>query len=152
MFEKKEKETILPGPGTVVGANVKLTGAIKDVNEIIVHGQVEGEVSSAKTIMIGETAFIKGPVSAQSITVAGKIKGEVAAENKLELLPGSQLEGSITARDLIIRSGAIFNGKCVIIADKKEGGDREEKKEETIKPEEKGGEGGKQDIDYEVEK
>lgn len=153
MFEKKEKEgeKVLPGPGTVVGTNVKLIGAIKDINEIVIHGQVEGEVSSSKTIMVGETALIKGPVVAQSITVAGKIRGEVTAENKLELLPGSRIDGSISSRDLVVRSGAILNGKCLTIIEdgKSEGkntnGAIKEKMGEKIKAEE-------EKIDYELEK
>jgi len=107
-----EKNKPLPGPGTIVGANVKLTGALKDINDITVHGQIDGEVTSDKNILVAENASIKGPVSAQTITVAGKVNGTINAVQKLELLPQAKVDGSISTRDLIIRSGAIFNGKC----------------------------------------
>lgn len=99
------------GPGTIIGANVKLVGTLLDANEIIVHGRVEGEVTSEKMITITETAFIKGPVSADVIQVAGEIQGSVVASSKLELLPTGKVFGSITAKDLSIRSGAVFVGK-----------------------------------------
>ena len=131
------------GPGTVVGSNVKLTGTLKDDNDIIVHGKIEGEVISDKTVTIAENAIVKGPVTAQVISVAGKIKGSITAAEKLEILPNGKIYGSITAKDLSIRSGAIFVGKCTM-PDKETEKEivEEEKKEKEEKPEE---------ISYEVE-
>lgn len=99
------------GPGTIIGANVKLVGTLTDSNEIIIHGRVEGEVTSEKSITITETAFVKGPVTADMIQVAGEIQGSIVASGKLELLPSGKVFGSITAKDLSIRSGAVFIGK-----------------------------------------
>ena len=99
------------GPGTIIGANVKLVGTLIDANEIIVHGRVEGEVISEKMINITETAFIKGPITADMVQIAGEVQGSIVASGKLELLPTGKVFGSITAKDLSIRSGAVFVGK-----------------------------------------
>jgi cytoskeletal protein CcmA (bactofilin family) len=115
MINKNEKP--LPGPGTVVGANVKLVGTLRDVNDIAVHGIIEGEVISERTITVGETAQIKGPVSGQVVSVAGVIRGSIDASTRLEILPTGKVYGNITARDLIIRSGALFIGKSVMAAE-----------------------------------
>ena len=101
----------LSGPGTIVGANVKLVGTLNDANEIIVHGKIEGEVISEKNINISETAYVKGPISAETVQIAGEIHGSVVATGRLELMPTSKVFGSITTKDLNIRSGAIFVGK-----------------------------------------
>lgn len=103
------------GPGTVIGANVKLLGAINDVNDITVHGKVEGEVNSEKTVTIGETAEIKGPVSGAIVTVAGLIRGSIEAIDRLEILPTGKVYGNIATGDLIIRSGAKFVGKSAVL-------------------------------------
>lgn len=112
MFEENGQG--VAGPGTVVGANVKLTGTISDVNDITVHGTVEGEVVSDKTVTIAETAAVKGPVTAQMVSVSGTVNGGVTGHQKVELLPTAKVSGSITTKDLIIKSGASFNGKCVM--------------------------------------
>ena len=101
----------LTGPGTVVGSNVKLVGTISDSNEIVVHGKIEGEVICEKNINVTETAYIKGPISAEMIQVAGEVHGSIVATGKLELMPTGKVFGSITTKDLTIRSGAIFVGK-----------------------------------------
>lgn len=101
----------LSGPGTIVGANVKLVGTLSDANEIIVHGKIEGEVISEKSIIISETAFVKGPITADMVQIAGEVHGSVVASGKLEILPTGKIFGAITTKDLNIRSGAIFVGK-----------------------------------------
>lgn len=111
-----EKENVINGPGTVVGANVKLTGILKDVNDITVHGHVDGEVISDKNIIISETATIKGPVTAEMVTISGKVNGAVTATKKLEITPTGKIYGSIQTGDLIIRSGAQFVGKSAMLS------------------------------------
>lgn len=113
MFDGNGGEGV-SGPGTVVGANVKLTGTISDVNDIVIHGTVEGEVISDKTVTITETASVKGPVTAQMVSVSGKVNGGVTAHQKLELLPTADVSGSIATKELIIKSGASFNGKSTM--------------------------------------
>lgn len=101
----------------MVGANVKLQGTIRDSSDIIVYGQVEGEVISDESVTVEQNASIKGPVTAQVVTLSGTIKGAVEAKQKLEILPSGRIAGSIATANLIIHSGAIFNGKSTM-ADK----------------------------------
>lgn len=102
------------GPGTTVGVNVALTGTLRDQNDIVIYGMVEGEVNSDRSVMVGETAQIKGPVRGQKITVAGVVRGSIEALEKLELLTTGKVYGSIASKDLVINSGAIFVGKCTM--------------------------------------
>ena len=117
MLDQKNKP--LPGPGTVIGANVKLVGALRDVNDITVHGAVDGEVNSEKAITVGETATVKGPVAGATVTIAGTVRGAIEADTRLEIMPTGKVYGNITTRDLIIRSGAIFVGKSAMASDDK---------------------------------
>lgn len=108
------RERPIAGPGTVIGSNVALSGILKDAGDIAIHGKIEGEVSSDRSIVIGETAEIKGPVSGQVVTIAGIVRGSVDAGQKLEILPTGKIFGSISTRELIIRAGAIFIGKSTM--------------------------------------
>lgn len=121
------------GPGTVVGANVKLQGTLKDSSDIIVHGQVEGEVMSDQTVTVAESANIKGPVTAQVVLLSGTIRGAVEAKEKLEITPTGRLHGSLMTKNLIINSGAVLNGKSTM-DNKAEKTEKEEKNHLNIKP------------------
>jgi len=139
----------LSGPGTIVGANVKLVGTLSDANEIVVHGKVEGEVISEKSVIISETAFVKGPVSAEMVQIAGEVHGSIVATGKLEIMPTGKVFGSTTTKDLNIRSGAVFVGKSNMPEQSKE---LELKAEEEM-PEEakKEKEENKKETAYEIE-
>lgn len=99
------------GPGTVVGVNVALTGTLKDQNDIVIHGMVDGEVVSERTVSVGQTAQVKGPVKGQLVTIAGVVRGEITAGEKLEVLETGKIYGSIETRDLVVHSGALIVGK-----------------------------------------
>lgn len=111
------KERPVAGPGTIIGGNVILTGTLKDAGDIAIHGKVEGEITSERSVIVGETAEIKGPISGQIVTIAGVVRGSIDAGQKLELLPTGKVYGSISCRELIIRSGALFVGKSVMPVD-----------------------------------
>lgn len=115
VFDKRETPTNAHnGTGTIVGGNVKLTGILKDSNDITIHGQVEGEIASDRNVTVSETAEIKGPISAQNVVIAGKVTGSIVAREKVELLATARVYGGLTMTDLIIRSGAIFIGKSTM--------------------------------------
>ena len=99
------------GPGTTVGVNVSLSGTLKDQNDISVFGMVEGEVISEKSVTIGQTAQVKGPVKGELVTIAGVVRGSITAGEKLELLETGKVFGSINTKNLVIHSGAILVGK-----------------------------------------
>lgn len=103
------------GPGTVVGVNVALTGTLKDQNDISIYGMVDGEVISEKSVAVGQSAQVKGPVRGQVVTVAGVIRGSIEAGTKLEVLETGKIFGAIDARDLVVHSGAIIIGKISMI-------------------------------------
>lgn len=99
------------GPGTTVGVNVALSGTLKDQNDISVFGMVEGEVISEKSVTIGQSAQVKGPVRGELVTVAGVVRGSITAGEKLELLETGKVFGSIVTKNLVVHSGAILVGK-----------------------------------------
>jgi|GEM_PF-3262780 len=102
------------GEGTVIGTHVKLTGILQDPNDITVLGKLEGEVHSDHTVTVGEHAQVKGPVSAARAIIAGSVKGNIHTKDRLEILPRGSVVGNIETRDLVIHSGATFNGRCEI--------------------------------------
>lgn len=99
------------GPGTTVGVNVSLSGTLKDQSDISVFGMVEGEVISEKSVTIGQSAQVKGPVKGELVTVSGVVRGAITASEKLELLETGKIFGSISTKNLVIHSGGIFVGK-----------------------------------------
>lgn len=124
------------GPGTTVGVNVALSGTLKDQNDIHIFGLIDGEVISEKTVTVGKTAQVKGPVRGQIVSIAGTVRGSIDASDKLELLDTAKVFGSISTKDLVIHSGAAFVGKCTMPSEGAEEGAEETVEDEPEMPEE----------------
>lgn len=123
------------GPGTVVGVNVALSGTLKDQNDIAVYGMVDGEVVSEKTVTIGQSAQVKGPIRGKIITIAGVVRGSIDASEKLEVLETGKIFGSVTTKDFVVRSGAQITGKVTMGLDDETVAEQTEEKEPDNVPE-----------------
>lgn len=132
---------------TIVGSGVHLTGTLKDQSDIVVHGSVEGEVRSDQNVVVGDSAKVKGPISAAIVSISGEVKGTITALEKLEIHPSGHVEGNIKTKDLIIHSGAFFTGKSDMVGSE---GTSDEAKESMIEHEEEN-EDGSTDITVEEE-
>ncbi len=75
-------------------------------------GKVEGEISHNGTLIIGETAVIKGKVEVNTLTLNGMLEGEVTAKERLEIHSKGKLYGTISTPILVILDGGIFEGDC----------------------------------------
>ncbi len=96
---------------TIIGANVKIKGSVKNPGSIQINGTVEGEIKSEQLVTIGETAVVSGPIQAKTVEISGLVKGVINASEKVDLNPKAQVTGDIITKILIIKQGAIFNGK-----------------------------------------
>ncbi len=101
----------MPGVDTTIGSNVRVDGSLKNLGSIEINGTVEGEIHSEEDVIVGETAKIKGPISAKNVTISGEINGTIEALERLEIMPQGKVYGDIVAATLIIQQGAQFVGK-----------------------------------------
>lgn len=102
---------------TIIGQNVKLQGNLTNQGAIQINGTVEGQVESDSTVIIGGNALVKGPIRAKNIEVSGEIHGSIIAEERIELNPKAKLYGDVTTRNFVIKLGAIFEGKSILLKD-----------------------------------
>lgn len=99
---------------TIVGAQVELTGSLKNSGPIHIFGKVTGDIQSDNLIVIGETAVIKGPIVAKQVDVSGKVVGSITASEMVELQAKSVVKGDIITTRLSVKPGSTFNGKCAM--------------------------------------
>ncbi|WP_170338122.1 bactofilin family protein [Ruegeria arenilitoris] len=95
-------------PASVLSSDLHITGNIKTTGDIQVEGTVEGDIR-AHLLTIGETATIKGEVTADDVVVNGRIVGRVRGL-KVRLTSTARVEGDIIHKTIAIESGAHFEG------------------------------------------
>jgi cytoskeletal protein CcmA (bactofilin family) len=97
-----------------LSADVEIKGSIKFQNELTIDGKVEGEITSAGVLIIGENSEVRGEIKTKSVTVHGKVQGNITVEERCELKGHAQLIGDLKAARLVIEEGATFVGKSEV--------------------------------------
>jgi cytoskeletal protein CcmA (bactofilin family) len=95
----------------VLGENSKITGDVESLGTILVEGSILGNIQGEKVIL-GEKAFVKGNITASSISIAGKIEGHLSGREAVEIKDTARIYGDVLTKSLSMMSGAILNGMC----------------------------------------
>ncbi len=98
----------------VLSSGIEITGSIRFSNDMIIDGQIEGEIISEKgKVTIGENARVKGDITAGEVKVFGNVEGKITSE-RCELKSKSRLTGDIKTKNLSMEEGASLSGRTDI--------------------------------------
>jgi cytoskeletal protein CcmA (bactofilin family) len=96
---------------THIAAGTRLHGEISGATEVLVDGEVAGEVRVEAPVVVGAEGVVEGPISAPAVRVGGRVVGDVQATDRVEVLATGSLEGNISAPRVVISEGAFFKGR-----------------------------------------
>lgn len=100
--------------GGLLSRGVSIKGTVKFHNELLIDGEVEGEIQSTGTLSIGEHAKIVGAIQARSVKVKGSVQGDISATERCELQAGCTLRGDIESPRLVVDENATFLGSAKV--------------------------------------
>ncbi|MEW6375376.1 MAG: polymer-forming cytoskeletal protein [Thermodesulfobacteriota bacterium] len=92
--------------------NSVFEGKITSEGIFRLDGKVEGEIFHSGTLIVGETAIIKGRVGVDALIINGKMEGEVTAKERVEIHSKGKFYGTIFTPIFVIQDGGIFEGNC----------------------------------------
>ncbi|MBB6086237.1 bactofilin family protein [Wenzhouxiangella marina] len=97
------------GGTTVIASGTKLVGDLTLNDSLHVDGSVEGKIDSDNEVSIGEEGRVEGDINADTVMISGQFDGSIEAK-RLEIVATGRVSGSIAVAQLVIESGAVFNG------------------------------------------
>jgi cytoskeletal protein CcmA (bactofilin family) len=75
-------------------------------------GKFEGEIFESGTLIVGETAVVKGKIGVNTLVINGQVEGEVYARGRVEIHSTGKLHGNLSTPIITIAEGGIFEGHC----------------------------------------
>lgn len=99
---------------TIVGPSVKVKGDFHCEGNIVVEGEVEGNLQCGSMLQLKNKSRINADVSAKEAIIGGEVRGNVKISGYLEITETAKILGDIEAGIVSIARGAIFNGKCAM--------------------------------------
>lgn len=101
----------------VLGTRATFSGQLRCDGSIRLDGTVEGgQVETPANVLITDTARVMADIHARTVSIAGAYKGTIIAE-RVELLEGGRLWGTINVRSFLLDDGAHFEGQLIMQSD-----------------------------------
>ena len=112
--EQSNGASALAQSGNLLSRGVSIIGSVKFRDQLVIDGDVKGDITSTGTLTIGEHASIHGEVRSKSVTVQGSVEGNIFATERCELRAGCSLRGDIEAPRLVVDENATFLGSAKV--------------------------------------
>ena len=95
-----------------IGGGARVRGRIHGDGDLVVEGQVEGDLAIRGDLTIAEGAVVTSEaIEAQSMTIAGALQGDVAATGPVRIAAAARVRGNVRCSAISIEDGARFSGR-----------------------------------------
>jgi cytoskeletal protein CcmA (bactofilin family) len=95
---------------------VSVEGKLETTGTFRIDSPMKGTLTSNEKLIIGENARIEGQIEGNYIIIAGRFDGTIKAKGKVEIQAKAIVTGEIHTPCLIIEPGAVFDGRCHMLA------------------------------------
>lgn len=117
------KRIKLPKISSIIAEHNLFVGELHFSGGLHLDGRVQGEVIGQEdmksTLVVGKSGSVEGNVRVANLILGGAIVGDVEAENKVRLMQGAKVTGTVRYRALEMAEGAEVNGQLVHIDEEK---------------------------------
>jgi cytoskeletal protein CcmA (bactofilin family) len=98
----------------VIGPRATFSGQLRCDGSIRIDGTVEGgTIETPGNVLITESARVAVNITAKTVSIAGEYNGTIVAD-RVELLEGGRLWGTIHVDSFLLDEGAHFHGELVM--------------------------------------
>jgi cytoskeletal protein CcmA (bactofilin family) len=113
MFNKDNKPEKFKDAETIIGASIKVKGNFHGEGNIVVEGQLEGNLKTEANLFVGDRAKVVANIEATDAIINGEIKGSLVIHQYLALGPTAKIIGDISYGEISIERGAVINGQII---------------------------------------
>ncbi|MDR0400327.1 MAG: polymer-forming cytoskeletal protein [Treponema sp.] len=102
------------GFDTILSEDIDFIGTLNFEKPFLIRGKLSGEIEARGLLVIDEKAVVEANISASRVVIRGQVRGNVKAREKVELSMTGRLAGNVTAPEILMETGCVFNGLCTM--------------------------------------
>lgn len=99
---------------TILSEDIEFTGTLRFDKPFLIKGKVTGEINATGLLVIDESAIVNANITALRVLIRGQVKGDITAVQKVEVTITGKIIGNVTAPEIYMETGCLFNGKCTM--------------------------------------
>jgi cytoskeletal protein CcmA (bactofilin family) len=100
---------------TILSSDINFSGTLHFEKPFLIRGRFSGEIVAQGLLVVDEEAVVDANINASRVIIRGSVKGDVTAAEKVEVTITGKLTGNVTAPEIFMETGCIFNGRCTMI-------------------------------------
>src|SRR2546421_6303336 len=89
-----------------VSSGVSIKGDVTFGSELLIDGEVEGNITSTGKLIVGSHATVVGDIQVGFVTIQGAVEGNVVATERCALEAGANLHGDVESPRLAVDENA----------------------------------------------
>jgi cytoskeletal protein CcmA (bactofilin family) len=94
----------------IIGRGITIRGNLSGAGDLVVEGQVEGQIALKNHLTIENTGRVQADIRAEELTINGEASGNIDAGSRVAINTSAKVSGDIKAPRVVIEDGAVFNG------------------------------------------
>jgi len=99
---------------TILSQDIDFSGTLNIEKPFLIRGRLSGNIVSHGLLVIDEEAVVNANINASRVIIRGSVKGDVVASEKVEVAITGKLVGNVTAPEIFMETGCVFNGRCTM--------------------------------------
>ncbi len=111
MYKKADETGNSMGLNSLIGQHTTFTGIITGSEDILINGELIGDIDIRASVRVGSSGHIKGTIKAVNVVIEGRVEGTLKIEEKIELMNNANITANMECKQLAVSDGAFFEGK-----------------------------------------
>ena len=99
---------------TILSPDIDFSGILNFEKPFLIRGRLSGEIDARGLLVVDEEAVVAADIRASRVVIRGSVKGNVTAAEKVEITVSGRLEGNVSAPEIFMETGCVFNGRCTM--------------------------------------
>ena len=99
---------------TILSRDIDFSGTLNFEKPFLIRGRLSGNIVARGLLVVDEEAVVEANINASRVVVRGSVKGDVTASEKVEVALTGKLIGNVTAPEIFMETGCMFNGRCTM--------------------------------------
>ena len=97
----------------IFGNSTNFNGLLRFKESLCIQGKFKGTIEASGDLIVDKGALVEADhISVSSLMVYGTVIGAVHAADRIDMFPGAEVRGDVTAARLRIADGVLFEGQC----------------------------------------
>jgi cytoskeletal protein CcmA (bactofilin family) len=99
---------------TILSQDIFFSGTLNFEKPFLIRGRLSGDIIARGLLVVDADAVVEANINASKVIIRGSVEGDATASEKVEVTITGKLVGNVTAPEIFMETGCLFNGRCTM--------------------------------------